>query len=286
MVVKCTKCGEYKEQDCFHRQASMKSGYKPSCKECCTKYWKENIKGKKEYYYPIPHYKSRRAERVLWLQSLKAGQPCADCGESYEPWCMDYDHVRGVKLKSVSRLVLENAPTSRILEEIAKCELVCVLCHNKRTFERREPSIRDKYSSRNIAIINRSKDKPCYICGKKYESYNMQFDHIDNANKFRDICRLKRFTVDTLMKEIEKCQVICALCHRRKSIQEQKEKKYKPIPDPPKIKRYKGEAEAECWVCHKILPYEKFQRKRDSYCTECTNKKKRDRRAQLKQQNS
>lgn len=49
---------------------------------------------------------------------------------------MDFDHVRGVKLANVSRLIA--APTHLLLAEIEKCELVCAACHRTRTSSRLE----------------------------------------------------------------------------------------------------------------------------------------------------
>ena len=58
--------------------------------------------------------------------------PCADCGNSFNPESMDFDHVRGTKLKNISQIsVLRLA-----LEEIKKCELVCSNCHRVRTRKR------------------------------------------------------------------------------------------------------------------------------------------------------
>jgi transposase len=147
---------------------------------------------------------------------------------------MDYDHVpgRGEKIKSVSRMVLNNAPMERILAEIAKCDLVCVLCHNRRTkarFDAELGATRKRTSSiqRNINIINEFKSCPCAICGIQYEPFNMQLDHIDPASKtiFRT-AKLKSCLETTLLEELSKCQVLCALCHRRKSITEQQDGKY------------------------------------------------------------
>jgi hypothetical protein len=45
---------------------------------------------------------------------------------------MDFDHVRGTKISDVS-----NLRTTKALEEIKKCELVCAVCHRLRTMERR-----------------------------------------------------------------------------------------------------------------------------------------------------
>lgn len=65
------------------------------------------------------------------IKQLKSN-PCMDCGKTYPPECMDFDHVRGTKISHVS-----NLRTAKALEEIKKCELVCAVCHRLRTMERR-----------------------------------------------------------------------------------------------------------------------------------------------------
>jgi hypothetical protein len=80
----------------------------------------------------------RRYYRLVnWLDIQKSA-PCMDCGVSYPPYVMDFDHVRGTKTASVSELLSRDATKRRALAEIAKCELVCSNCHRKRTFNRRE----------------------------------------------------------------------------------------------------------------------------------------------------
>ena len=69
------------------------------------------------------------------LDELKS-QPCTDCDGRFDPVCMDFDHVTGVKLFNVS-----SGSTSykleKVLEEVAKCEIVCANCHRLRTKMRR-----------------------------------------------------------------------------------------------------------------------------------------------------
>jgi len=216
---------------------------------------------------------------------------------------MDYDHIleRGKKIDSVSRLVLNCTPKNIILVEIEKCDLVCILCHNKRTYERFNKfgkSEEEKYKPnvwRNIKVIRNFKEKPCAICGNQYEHFNMQTDHINPENKFYDTCRLKRCKLQTLLDELEKCQVLCALCHRRKSILEQKEGKYlaTKISPPPELERkklfYDSETNMkECGKCHQIKHSLYFTKDNDTksklstYCIECFNEYRRKRRAQNK----
>src|SRR5712664_4689438 len=71
--------------------------------------------------------KTRVAKQKSFVNFLKAA-PCQDCGNTFPPECMDFDHVRGDKTTEVSAL-LGFASLERLQLEIAKCDLVCANCH-------------------------------------------------------------------------------------------------------------------------------------------------------------
>ena len=74
--------------------------------------------------------------RADWLLSLKSGRPCTDCGRIFPPQVMQWDHLPGVpKLGDISN-GLNSRSRDEILDEMAKCELVCTNCHTIRTFQR------------------------------------------------------------------------------------------------------------------------------------------------------
>jgi len=76
-----------------------------------------------------------RAQARL-LDRLRA-RPCADCGDRFPPCAMDFDHRDPqTKRYAVSRMI-GRAGIERILEEVAKCDIVCANCHRLRTFSRR-----------------------------------------------------------------------------------------------------------------------------------------------------
>jgi hypothetical protein len=82
------------------------------------------------------HKLARRAHKlriIAKVNELKSG-PCIDCGLSFHPAAMDFDHL-GDKLGNVSRLI-NRASWARIEQEIAKCDLVCSNCHRIRTYNR------------------------------------------------------------------------------------------------------------------------------------------------------
>lgn len=76
----------------------------------------------------------RAAQTRDWMREFKK-KPCVDCGGSFPPECMHFDHVRGEKKFNVGQT---QGNRGRIAEEIAKCELVCSNCHATRTRKRRE----------------------------------------------------------------------------------------------------------------------------------------------------
>lgn len=292
----CTKCLFFKSETDFHKNSNYSDELEYWCRSCWTEYRKKyRINNLDE---SRASNNERRAARISWFQELKSNIPCADCGQIYEPYCMDYDHVpkRGDKIKGVSRMVLDNTPEEIILLEIKKCDLVCLLCHNRRTYNRFNETLgKDrKYPShvhRNIGMINTFKSCPCNMCGQQYEHFNMQIDHIDSNTKLYDVCQLKSRKVETLQVELDKCQVLCALCHRRKSITEQQDKKYN-IDRPQPLKRQElffdpNTNTKECGICHQIKGASFFRINKkmtsglDTYCKECFNEYRREKRRQL-----
>jgi len=62
---------------------------------------------------------------------------CVDCGESFAPCAMDFDHRDPSTKRSAVTRMIGRAGTARILDEVAKCDIVCANCHRLRTFVRR-----------------------------------------------------------------------------------------------------------------------------------------------------
>lgn len=74
----------------------------------------------------------RQLENRTKLCAYLEEHPCVDCGET-DLRCLQFDHVRDVKRKDVSKLLNEGYKWKYLVEEIAKCEVVCANCHAKRT---------------------------------------------------------------------------------------------------------------------------------------------------------
>ena len=81
----------------------------------------------------LAYYGQRAIDKRTIINELKS-KPCHDCGQSFPPHVMDFDHVRGKKRFGIAKM--QNHSLEAILAEIAKCDLVCANCHRIRTRKR------------------------------------------------------------------------------------------------------------------------------------------------------
>lgn len=64
-------------------------------------------------------------------------------------------------------------------------------------------------------ITDQIKSVPCKDCNQSFPPYVMDFDHINPKEKEFTICeQLGRYATKRILREIEKCEVVCANCHR------------------------------------------------------------------------
>jgi len=77
----------------------------------------------------------QKAEKRAIIAAIK-NKPCMDCGREFPSECMDFDHVRGNKLFTVSDLTNQWHSIRVLKRELVKCELVCACCHRIRTKRR------------------------------------------------------------------------------------------------------------------------------------------------------
>ena len=76
------------------------------------------------------------------------------------------------------------------------------------------------WNAKNTAAIRetveRLKDVPCPDCGQRFPAECMDFDHL--KDKFFEISAAasggRRLSIQRVMEEIKKCEVVCSNCHR------------------------------------------------------------------------
>lgn len=138
MEYKCSRCKIVKTVENFFPSFIRNCTY--CCKDCSNK-------AARIYYQKHPErlaYRNVKSRIALnkaiatnkrMIRDIKAATPCSDCNVFYPYYVMDFDHIDpSKKFKQVSSM---HAYSSKlVLEEIAKCELVCRNCHAVRTYKR------------------------------------------------------------------------------------------------------------------------------------------------------
>ena len=74
-----------------------------------------------------------RLRNKIYIDGVKGTNPCADCGVSYPPYIMQFDHIVDGKRGNVADMARSGFSIENLQSEIDKCELVCANCHAERT---------------------------------------------------------------------------------------------------------------------------------------------------------
>ena len=128
----CYKCKKIKDDADFNKS---QTACRPCGREISRAYYAKN----KEKMKKQIRITSDRNQKILKAEvnEIKS-KPCMDCGVSYPPYVMDFDHRVGVEKEGlVSKLVAQGS-RQRVYKEIEKCDVVCANCHRIRTWERRQ----------------------------------------------------------------------------------------------------------------------------------------------------
>jgi len=84
---------------------------------------------------------------------------------------------------------------------------------NKRSYLKRNLRA---YAERRQLVLE-AKSRPCADCGIQYPYYVMDFDHKDGRLKEFALNTVHRVTKRAILREIAKCDVVCANCHRERT---------------------------------------------------------------------
>lgn len=167
----------------------------------------------------LADYRERGKAHRAFLDKQKAGRPCIDCGGTFPPYVMEFDHVRGDKRWALGKMA--NHRREAVLEEIAKCELVCCACHRVRTQARNTHGAHtgehaEWSKSRQAAFhawMRELKSHPCADCARCLSPEAMDFDHVQGV-KVQSISSMWSWGREKVLMELTKCELVCANCHR------------------------------------------------------------------------
>lgn len=98
------------------------------CANCHERYHCQQNRSRRQQ---TSQSRQRRREYALqeWFDSVKAQYDCLFCGQS-DPDCLHFHHRNPVdKVKAVANMVQDGWGQQAILDEIAKCDVLCANCH-------------------------------------------------------------------------------------------------------------------------------------------------------------
>jgi hypothetical protein len=146
---------------------------------------------------------------------------------------LEFNHLDpATKTANICDMIHFRVSRARIRLEIEKCEVLCANCHQRHTTSQRLAhyklafgengqmqfaSARMAPDLRNIRIVlQRLREAGCVDCGIA-DPIVLQFDHL--RSKTKDIASLVRSACSSqrLIYELNKCEVRCVNCHRRRS---------------------------------------------------------------------
>ena len=88
---------------------------------------------------------------------------------------------------------------------------------NPETNRRQQRARRARCRIINLAIVRADKAKGCSFCPRKdLPPALLQYDHLDGNTKVGCIANMTRGSTDRLIAEINKCRLICIMCHRER----------------------------------------------------------------------
>lgn len=148
-----------------------------------------------------------------WSKKIKSiqhkGEICNICGEN-NPIVLVFHHYDGEKEFTINGLKSRRARWGEIEKELDKCILLCENCH-------RELHYGQSTNNGKLLCLEHTSTQ-CVKCGYKKCQAALEFHHRDvNDKEFGISKRLNgkmcKLTAE-LLTELEKCDVLCANCHK------------------------------------------------------------------------
>ena len=102
------------------------------------------------------------------------------------------------------------------LSKVSKC-LICSSEYTKKTYNQlycsKNCNCKAQRQKRQEYLNKVKTEKGCAKCGYNEHPAALQFNHLDRSEKSFNIGEYKTLSMETINKEIDKCEVLCTNCH-------------------------------------------------------------------------
>jgi hypothetical protein len=133
---RCGRCDELKPVAEFAWRRKARGQRDNYCGPCRADYKREHYAANRSRYVAQAQARKRAlaVQRAEYLVEYFRSQPCVDCGES-DPVVLEFDHCDSDKTFTICK-GLRDHDWQSVLDEMAKCDVVCANCHRRRTARR------------------------------------------------------------------------------------------------------------------------------------------------------
>lgn len=125
----CTKCNEEKPLSEFSFRNISEQKYQAQCKTCIAQRDKDSYNTESRKLSIRKAAKSSQERAKQFLIDYKEEKGCCKCGDKRH-YVLDFHHERD-KEYDVATGVYKGMSTSRLMEEINKCVVICANCHRE-----------------------------------------------------------------------------------------------------------------------------------------------------------
>ena len=223
----CSKCKIEKPRLDFHFRDKKKNKINSKCKECQSKagiIWRNKsgqrkIQNIKSLINIRRYIHNKRNFIINYLEK----NPCSNCGNN-DIRVLEFDHLNPLTKKyNISQMNSHNLDNIKL--EIDKCQVLCRNCHLIKTKTNHSNNSYKKLTDKNKILIKKNfiddlkKNSCCRFCGNS-NSMVLEFDHIKEEKCFNISFAISshKYSLNELINEISKCQILCGNCHIIKSL--------------------------------------------------------------------
>lgn len=198
----CPVCEKYKKFEEFYtRRKNNCSGW---CRKCVNQ-------------HTIERCRKLKTELIQYK-----GGKCQKCSYDKYQGALDFHHRNSEQKDfSISKKYRCSKLNDKIKNELDKCDLLCANCHREEHFYRAIEKQFAEHRKRKLDFIEYKGGK-CQKCGYNECQAALDFHHRNPEEKEFSICKRYGYRIlsERIKKELDKCDLLCANCHREEHFDE------------------------------------------------------------------